>query len=219
MSLPKGYDAWKTASPYDVDMPCEICGKAALALMDELSTDTLYGVYHSVYKYTDCGPSVGFLVRYVIEQDNGEAGPGGVGNKEVRDWIYCDDLAQGLKYTPYRITREFMTGEYPSVHILGVSVGSIVEGVDQGCQTIRLEGEDFTPEAFWQAVEDVNKEADEIWMNTHGCPGCAKLFIEEFGGLWDEYGNKVELDADGYPQDLIRVHPDCKQCGGTGMPI
>lgn len=283
-----GYDQWKTASPYDDEAPCEICGidpadcqcpecpvcealgqfregdisclnhdpldvgsdapyrwaeilpryenfkanirailnhpvghRAALALMDELGADDLYSVYRSVYKYTDCGPSIGFLVRYTIEQDNGESGPGHVDDETVVRWIYCDDLRRGLPGTPYRLTREFLGGDYPDVHVLGVSVGSIVEGVDQECQTIVLEGAEFTPEAFWQAVEDVSKEADEIWKATHGCAGCAKKQME-FTGLdtaFNEYGDAVELDDDGNPMDYLPVHPDCEVCGGEGMPI
>lgn len=231
MSGFQGYDQWKTASPYDDEGPCEVCGKdtaicecpecpicsehgnpkcainkdsikktghaAALALMDELSVDNLFSVYRSVYKYTDCGPSIGFLVSYVIECDNGEAGPGGVADEQVSRWIYCDDLMAPLAETPYRLTREFMNPDDPCVGVRGISVGSIVEGVDYDCDTIKLEDDEFTTDAFWEAVESVNKQADEIWKETHGCDDCFD-----------------------YPEgELHPIDPDCDTCHGEGAII
>ena len=83
--------------PTDCDCPeCPVCGEAgnpaceinrgklaeiphvaALDLIDALPVDDLYGVYRAVYRTTDCGPMIGFRVAYIVENDNGEAGPGG----------------------------------------------------------------------------------------------------------------------------------------------
>ena len=254
MSGFNGYDQWKTASPYDDEPPCEVCGKdtaicecpecpvcnehgnpacainaeavakaaitghsAALALMDELSVDDLYSVYRAVYRHTACGPSIGFLVSYVIEQDNGETGPGGIADEQVSRWVYCDDLrtpgawipptyvvtepddnycmgdiltqeqaiglaqgnrsrslglvqsrgtgcnGPGLTGTPYRLTRECMSVDEPMVVVQGVSVSSIVEGVEQCTDTIQLVDAEFTPDALWDAVKKIDDRL--VWLN------------------------------------------------------
>ena len=173
----------------------------ALALMDELETDSLYGVYHSVYKGTECGPTVGFQVRYVIERDNGESGPSGVCDEEVIRWIYCDDLAQPLAETPYTLTKQWMNpDESPDacVSVLAISISSIVEGVDECTGTYIIDSDsDCTTKAFWNAVEYVNKEVNEIWNDTHGCNDCFE-----------------------YPEfELHPIDPDCKTCNGKGTII
>lgn len=76
MTRIKGYDQWKTASPYDdePDPPEELGITPSIqAILDHLhGGDDLYMFYRSIYKYTPCGPAIGFRI-------NGE-------------WKYCDDL-------------------------------------------------------------------------------------------------------------------------------
>jgi hypothetical protein len=144
-------------------------------------------------------------------------GPGTV----VKDCtLHCDDL---YKLGTWRQMAE------QGLLVKGISVGSIVEGVDQCTETHYIdcdptESED-PPEtirkAFWEAVKAVNKEADQIWQATHGCPGCARKQMEFTGRdvAFDEWGNEVQIDEDGYPLGDIPVHPDCEMCGGEGMPI
>ena len=176
-----------------------------LALMDELGCYSLYGVYRRIYKGTDCGPSVGFLVEYTIEQDNGEGGPHGVADEYVSRWIYCDDLLEPLKGTPYTLKRECLSSVEPMVVIRGIRVGSIVEGTDRECQTITINSP-CSPQNVWDAVEAVNEEAEEIWMNTHGCEHCWP------DGRFDDYGNEQEFGD--WPVNL-----ECQHCKGRGVVV
>jgi len=199
---------------------------AALALMNDLDADSLFEVYR------DCGPSVGFLVSYTIEQDNGEFGPEGVADELVFKWVYGDSLIQcgewiepvyidgvlqsgtatnslTLRGSPYKLSREFFSPDEPCVRIHGVSVSSIVEGIDQCTDTIVLEDDKFTVDAFWHAVENVNQQAYDLWMETHGCEECSKL--SNHIGLWHRHTE----GCDG----ITPVHLDCSVCDGRGFPI
>ncbi len=165
MTRIKGYDQWKTASPYDNEPdPPEDEGitPSIQAILDHLhGGDDLYLFYKSIYKYTPCGPSVGFRI-------NGE-------------WKYCSDLPREV-------------GENDVVD--GVHVSSIVEGVDYGVEGANL-FEPFPAEHFWELVDSVDRQAQVIWDDTHGCEGC---------------GPENEM---GY----ITINPKCKTCGGSGTVI
>ena len=100
--------------------------------------------YRSIYKYTACGPAMGFRIRHVSEQ-----------YKEGK-WLYCSDLPA---YSGDRLI------------IDAISISSIVEGVDEEVPAHYLEGE-FSLEEFYQTVEKVNELANEIWDRTHGCEQC-----------------------------------------------
>lgn len=128
-------------------------------------------VYRQTYKYTDCGPSVGFHIHSLAE------GP---------RWVYCDSLRQLGSWKEMAERGE---------RIDWLSVGSIVEGVDYDCETIEVQCEPLTTlrKRFSNAIADVNREANEIWDMTHGCPDCG-----------DEVG--------GYRP----INPGCKACNGQG---
>lgn len=93
-----------------------------------------------------------------------------------------------------------------------IRVGSIVEGVDDGTQVHELKWP-FTKDEFWNAVDNVEKEARDIWNSTHGCESCAKLWHEE-----DIYINEWEQEFEGC-DGMTPVHPQCKDCGGGGAVI
>ena len=146
-----------------------------------------YELYRQAYKYTGCGPSVGFEIETQQEYENGF----GPAVQAARKWLYCDDLiglgtwdecdSQGLIFT-------------------GISVGSIVEGVDVECQTRTddLQGEPNTiAERFNKMVEEVDGEADYIWSETHGCEKC---------GIEGEWGHPA-------------INPNCRSCKGEGTII
>ena len=79
-------------------------------------------------------------------------------------------------------------------HIGGVTVGSIVEGVDQ-CVEPRSLRYPFALDAFFAALDEVEAEADRIWEETHGCEECG------------------EADPDtGYTP----INPNCAHCHGAG---
>lgn len=78
----------------------------------------------------------------------------------------------------------------------GVEVGSIVEGVDEGTETFTLKYP-FEIKKFWEALDEIEKDANRIWKETHGCEDC---------------GPENEM---GY----ITINPDCKTCRGGGTII
>lgn len=77
----------------------------------------------------------------------------------------------------------------------GIGVGSIVEGVERTTETQEL-AFPFSDKQFWSAVAQVEKEAGEIWNETHGCEACGD-----------------EDPESGYRM----VNPSCKECGGSGQ--
>jgi hypothetical protein len=90
------------------------------------------------------------------------------------------------------------------IRILGISVSSIVEGVDatvEGDKIVWTAGRSPTLVDFWNLVESVDDEAKAIWNDTHGCDDCWNGADCE-----GEYGGKV-------------VDPDCKSCNGEGVCI
>jgi len=168
-----------------------------------------YDLYRSVYKYTACGPSVGFTVQYESEpQDIEDLG------HEVTKSYYCDDLR---KLGTWADMREH------GMLVLAIGVSSIVEGVDFEVPYKELEtdpdkigelaqedetlGQTFA-RLFYQLVDDVNSEANGIWHDTHGCETCAKHWEEELG--LENGENDI-----GY----VTVWSDCPDCGGCGIPI
>ena len=86
-----------------------------------------------------------------------------------------------------------------------IQVGSIVEGVDECTEALCL-AYPFPMDRYWAALDEVDRQADEIWNRTHGCAACWP------DGTYDEWGN--ELSFPGWP-----VNPECKVCGGEGTII
>ena len=157
--------------------------------------DSLAALYHAVYKYTDCGPTLGVTCWGTIEvADDVDASPNGSADKEGPFTYYGDDLAK---------LGTFKEMDDNSILITELMVSSIVEGVDQCTDTYSVEWcpLDEEPkklhELFWQAVEDCNKDANYIWQQTHGCVDCFE-----------------------YPEDEMHpIDPECKTCGGNGEII
>ena len=190
-----GYDQWKTASPYDdVD---EIRDNTDF---EEQFSDynSLSDLYRSVYKYTACGPTLGVTCWGVSAPANDvDAGPNSICyDQEGPITYYGDDLR---KFGSFADMRE------QGVFIMELFVSSIVEGVDNCTETYAVE---WTPidtepkelyEQFWKAVEDCDNEANSIWNETHGCPGCF-----DYPADWD---------------DLRPVDEECQSCGGLGICI
>ncbi len=79
----------------------------------------------------------------------------------------------------------------------GITVGSIVEGVDWGTDTHTLRYP-FEIQGFWDALQAVEDEANEIWHNTHGCDDC--------GMEHPEWGTQT-------------INKECKTCQGEGVII
>jgi len=71
----------------------------------------------------------------------------------------------------------------------GVSMGSIVEGTD-ATTPIQTLTYPFPEKAFWDALNQVEYDAEDIWHDTHGCEEC-------------------NLDG--------AINPKCKNCQGEGI--
>ena len=74
-----------------------------------------------------------------------------------------------------------------------IRMGSIVEGVDECVEVHELKFP-FTLKTFFDALKDIEREAKEIWDDTHGCPDC----------------NNPTDRGDG-------IDPKCKTCKGEGV--
>ena len=119
--------------------------------------DSPYEIYRYTYKYTACGPSIGFFVKKEVHtpttNDPMKSGLEG-------GWIYCDDLR--------KLGASWEEVEANGYEIEAIDVSSIVEGSDAEVPGEQLLLSDFkTPadldEAFYKLVEDVNDEACRLW--------------------------------------------------------
>ena len=123
-----------------------------------------YDVYRSTYKATDSGPMIGFLVHYieVIPPDGFSDYGGEVARAK---WFYGDDLRQFG-------TWKDMEGN--GIYVTAVSVSSIVEGSDAEVPATVIDIDPFEQDgeelktAFYAAVEDVNRQACELWEEANG---------------------------------------------------
>ena len=134
----------------------------------------------------------------------------GFGEKSFRDverntykctdcgaWIREDVEVEGEDYV------DFLGYEHEAeVSWRGITVGSIVEGVDYDCtpETVTYP---FKMDEFWQALKNVEDQANEIWNDTHGCEDC---WTEPVPNRW---GCEVEVGA--WP-----IKKDCKTCKVKG---
>ena len=173
-----------------------------MSMMDWMESwaGTPYHFYRAVYRGTPCGPSIGITIRgeFDVVTDQGPCA-GEVSVEEQEHTLYCDDL------TKFGTFRELRDG---GNEVVAIHVSSIVEGVDQECDTITVT-EDMSEEDFWNAVSAVDSQADEIWNDTHGCEECAKLLH-----YVNNYGEQCE-GCDG----ATPVVPECGTCEGSGVSI
>lgn len=82
-----------------------------------------------------------------------------------------------------------------------ITMGSIVEGVDQCTETYTLIFGKFTLNDFNKALDQIEDEAKQIWNETHGCDDCYPDLPQD--DMW--IGNPV--------------NPECKSCEGYGAVI
>jgi|TARA_R110000824_G_scaffold2419_11_gene11309 hypothetical protein len=107
-----------------------------------------------------------------------------------------------LKRSTYKYTS---CGAWVDENEQGVTLGSIVEGVDEGTEIHSL-AYPFTIEEFWAALQAVEDEASKIWEDTHGCEDCHDH------PQVDGWGNENEFGA--WP-----INPECKTCEGGGSTL
>lgn len=122
-------------------------------LMDEFGEEGLFDLYRNIYKYTDCGPSIGFEVYGLPSNHKARPDYGKGPEQDKFLWIYCDTL---------RTLPSLKEMEKKGWFVTGVSISSIVEGSDVEVEPVRLDSTNSKKD-FWKAVEDVNKEASFYW--------------------------------------------------------
>lgn len=162
-----------------------------------LDADSPAELYRQVYKYTACGAYLSVQIEYYKT-----IGVDGLTDfpvvKLVREWIHCGELGK---------LGTWKDMDDQAVLVTALMVGSIVEGVDQCTQDIVIEVQqlDEDPEGFhkrfYAALSEVEREAESIWDETHGCETCAKHF-------------EINLD-----KELSPVWTDCPHCLGSGAVI
>ena len=79
----------------------------------------------------------------------------------------------------------------------GITIGAIVEGCDEGTSVYTLDYP-FEIDLFWDSLDKVDKEAEKIWNDTHGCADCGE-----------------ENPETGY----TAINFGCKTCEGEGIII
>ena len=95
--------------------------------------------------------------------------------KEFLEARGCGEVSVAqVKRSTYKYTS---CGAWLETDKEGVSVGSIVEGVDQGTETYQL-NYPFEIKDFWNSLDAVEQEAKEIWNSTHGCEDVIQRWIQ-----------------------------------------
>jgi len=178
-------------TPYDEDYPCEVCSK-----------------YESECKCIEC-PKCGEVGRLDCYGTHIPEPKEGWPIRNLKD--LCSEVGayhNEIESVSHRIYKDTACGAWVATTGLAVQVGSIVEGTDR-CTEVHDLPFPFQKEEFWQAVEDVETEADEIWKDTHGCEKCWPE------GTCDYWGNEWKPgEIGGKPVD-----PDCPECSGDGVVI
>lgn len=156
-----------------------------------------YELDRHVYKYTSCGAHLSVLIEYykTIEPDGFEEYPA---DKHVSEWVHSGNLKSLGTWSDM---------DQMGVLITGFMLGSIVEGVDETTNSIELvikqldeEPQEFA-NRFELALRDIERQAEEIWNNTHGCETCANHF-------------GIDLNV-----KLSPIWSECPDCDGNGDVI
>jgi hypothetical protein len=137
------------------------------------------GLPHEVIEYF-CGKQRPGRVFYVVHLDGPDA-PASAREK-VEAAVKADvnvelrTPAKNEKLTLARcaVTLDIRRPNRSAGRVIGVKVGSIVEGVDQCADPVEL----IFPfvRAEWDlAVKNVEDQVTEIWNATHGCPKCGRM--------------------------------------------
>ncbi|MEI6483411.1 MAG: hypothetical protein WCO62_08325 [Betaproteobacteria bacterium] len=157
-------------------------------------------LYRQVYKYTDCGAYLSMTIEYMevsgtCFDDYHE--------QIVQKTLHCDEL---------RHLGTWKAMDERGQLVVSFTVGSIVEGVDEGTDNIEVEARrpDEEPSKyrsrFYAALKEVEDQAESIWNDTHGCESCA--------AYWTDQG--LDIDDSG---GLVPVYKYCPDCNGTGIAI
>lgn len=195
----------------------------------DASTDTNEDLSHSVYESTECGAWAKVIERPKVEKReetwsvhyanvdgwmavsasrDGAAAEFSAMPKNVRDYFLIGAEHQEIRTNSLPELAAGRSGfdetaKLVGEYLVGVEhvflVGSIVEGTDaEVSEQVVLPAEASAIDA---AVQSVEEAVDDLWGETHGCEGCAKL-----QGLEWEPG-------------ATRIEEECPDCGGDGIAI
>jgi len=156
-------------------------------------------LYRQVYKYTSCGAYLSVQIQYnkTIEPDGFNEFPF---DQLVSEWVHCGELSR---------LGTWKDMDSQGVLVTALLVGSIVEGVDYGTDDIEVKANQLEEEPtefrkrFDKALEEVEKEAESIWNETHGCEACQ--------AYWTDQG--LDIDDSG---GIVPVYQYCPDCKGQG---
>lgn len=186
-------------TPYDDDPPiiCEWCHLPAEVVDDKKTfiydekegVDFCSKACQEKYNDKTCIRTLGELCKKCFFEEKET-------QKEIVSWIN----RRVYKGTSCGAWFEYAHGghqeRYTGYFFDTVTVGSIVEGVDEGAEPNSLTFP-FLEKDFWGAVDDIENQCSEIWNNTHGCEQC--------------------------PMDVYEcfhiISPDCPNCHGEGVII
>lgn len=153
-----------------------------------------YDLQRQVYRYTTCGAALSFLIAYEKEPETeADAGPLGDGPQDVVEWFHDGDKL-------FRQLTTWQDFDEAGMLITAIMVSSIVEGVDLCVDGVTVELDQLEEEPsefvvrFDAAVKEVEREALQIWTDTHGCEDC---------GPEGDYG-------------YVAINPECPTCQGEG---
>ena len=180
------YDQWKTASPYDDfdDELCIVCGmelNLENIVTGEEPEDEGFCCEECREGFNNRVPGKRYVlpcIRPMWNFLNTE-----LGREGAEGW--SKSLYKGTACGAWLALLDHQT----------IQVGSIVEGSEYEVDPNDLVWP-FTREQFWDTVQDIEDQCQEIWMDTHGCEKCAELTGEDGP-----------------------VHPDCPECEGLGIVI
>ena len=111
-----------------------------------------YEVYRYTYKYTDCGPMVGFQISY-WEQIPPDGFNEWGGEKQVSEWVYGDNLR---KLGTWKDMADM------GILILAISVSSIVEGVDEEVPPIEVS---TNPDDIFNLQIEEDEDVQNVFHN------------------------------------------------------
>ena len=117
--------------------------------------------------------------------------------KEFTVALHADDVHRSdVEKATYKYTND--GGPWITHTDISVRLGSNVDGVDQVTDVMVL-FYPFEMEKFWEERDKIEKQAEEIWNETHGCEDC------DIVSKFDE--------------GLHAINSECKTCNGEGIII
>jgi hypothetical protein len=157
--------------------------------------ESLSELYRQVYKYSQCGAYMCATIEYL----------------EVTGTCFDDYHEQIVQKTlegdELRQLGTWQAMDERGELVVSLAIGSIVEGVDYGTDDIEIEAKQLNEESseyrnrFYEALKEVEQQAEAIWQDTHGCKSCATNF-------------GIDLDEEHSP-----VWTECPNCKGNGISI